>query len=403
MTDKTIQASFRGVPFGWEKTDDEFGRRGEHHVFPGRDKGYFEDLGGKDQSFTIEAFIGGKPNFESRRDALIRACKQPGPGELVHPHHGVRQVVCTGSRVSYDKSKRWLAVFQLTFLETGSQPLPTATADNGARVRDAGGIVRERSLFDFSRRWTTRGQPDYVANGLGGTLGRALGRIQQVSRLLSLRGDSGGIAAGFAHRLPNLAQYLYDGPSLGQGISNAFLQLGQLAGGGRQSFDAYSGLWTTGNDWETVPQTTRYRAAQAESQDALAALFRRESLVGAAIALADMQFDSYDEAVSYRDRTATALELEQQTTDDMQLYGALGRLRADTVRDVSLRATDLSRVTRITRPATLPALRIAYELYGDASRADELIARNRLRHGGFVPGGTPLEVRVKGAEVNLNG
>jgi prophage DNA circulation protein len=42
--------------------------------------------------------------------------------------------------------------------------------------------------------------------------------------------------------------------------------------------------------------------------------------------------------------------------------------------------------------ATLPALVVAHRVYGDATRADEIVSRNRVRHPGFVPGGIALEV-----------
>jgi prophage DNA circulation protein len=36
---------------------------------------------------------------------------------------------------------------------------------------------------------------------------------------------------------------------------------------------------------------------------------------------------------------------------------------------------------------------VAHQLYGDATKADEIIARNRnVRHPGFVRGGQALEV-----------
>jgi prophage DNA circulation protein len=33
----------------------------------------------------------------------------------------------------------------------------------------------------------------------------------------------------------------------------------------------------------------------------------------------------------------------------------------------------------------MPALVLAYDYYGDASRDSEIIERNNVKHGGFVP------------------
>ena len=40
----------------------------------------------------------------------------------------------------------------------------------------------------------------------------------------------------------------------------------------------------------------------------------------------------------------------------------------------------------------MPALVAAYNLYGTATRADEIVSRNHVRHPGRVPGQTQLEV-----------
>ena len=50
-----------------------------------------------------------------------------------------------------------------------------------------------------------------------------------------------------------------------------------------------------------------------------------------------------------------------------------------------------------TPGATLPAIVIAQIVYGDAigevaARAEQIVARNRIAHPAFVPGGEPLEL-----------
>ena len=92
-----------------------------------------------------------------------------------------------------------------------------------------------------------------------------------------------------------------------------------------------------------------------------------------------------------RDELSDRLELEAETADD-SVYTALVDLRAATVRDLTARGASLAGLRTVTPAATLPALVLAHRLYGDAARADELTLRNRLRHPGFVVGGSALEV-----------
>ena len=77
-------------------------------------------------------------------------------------------------------------------------------------------------------------------------------------------------------------------------------------------------------------------------------------------------------------------------SDDV--YSALAGLRAATVKDITVRGADRARLVSYTPIDSLPAVVIAYQLYDDASRDDEIVVRNRVRHPGFVPGGAPLEV-----------
>lgn len=61
------------------------------------------------------------------------------------------------------------------------------------------------------------------------------------------------------------------------------------------------------------------------------------------------------------------------------------------VRDINRRSSDLPGVETFELTETKPALVIAYSLYADATRSDEITTRNRVVHSGFVPPQT-LEV-----------
>ena len=69
--DDLSEASFKGVPFFVEKIEDEFGRRIVHNEFPGRDIGTVQDLGKKDEIYTVTGFLLGDyaKNLEQLEDA----------------------------------------------------------------------------------------------------------------------------------------------------------------------------------------------------------------------------------------------------------------------------------------------------------------------------------------------
>jgi prophage DNA circulation protein len=70
---------------------------------------------------------------------------------------------------------------------------------------------------------------------------------------------------------------------------------------------------------------------------------------------------------------------------DTQTYGSLRDLRAAVVQDLLSRGAQLSAQVLIQTNAPQPSLQIAYRLYRDASRSDDLIARAAPIHPAFMP------------------
>jgi prophage DNA circulation protein len=74
------------------------------------------------------------------------------------------------------------------------------------------------------------------------------------------------------------------------------------------------------------------------------------------------------------------------------MYYALVELQTRLIRRVDDAATDLLRADYVTIAAPVPALVLAHQVYGDATRAEELTTRNSLTDPNFVPTGTEIEV-----------
>ena len=88
-----------------------------------------------------------------------------------------------------------------------------------------------------------------------------------------------------------------------------------------------------------------------------------------------------------------AAQVDAAASGDAIGYRALVSLRAATVRDLTSRARPLPRVVPYTFQRTRSSLTLAQRLYGDASRAAELIAENEALNPLFMPRvGTALSV-----------
>jgi prophage DNA circulation protein len=99
---------------------------------------------------------------------------------------------------------------------------------------------------------------------------------------------------------------------------------------------------------------------------------------------AEASTTSYANMLEVRDTLLSAIDEEMLVADDT-VYVALQEARAAVWTDMTTRARDSSRIKSLTPKQIQPALVLAYDQYGDASRDAEIITRNNIRHPGFVP------------------
>lgn len=121
----------------------------------------------------------------------------------------------------------------------------------------------------------------------------------------------------------------------------------------------------------------------------VARLIRCDALINLGLGTAAYVPDSSTNAMDIRNTAAGLIQAESirlaSTYDDID-YTALQAVRTAVVGDMNSRANTLNPVITKTFGTNLPALVIAQQLYGDASRTDELVGRNNgMTHPGFCP------------------
>jgi len=93
---------------------------------------------------------------------------------------------------------------------------------------------------------------------------------------------------------------------------------------------------------------------------------------------------SFTEMVAVRDELIAVIDQESMIASD-KVYHALMKARAAVWKDLTTRARENARLTTLTPNEVLPALVLAYDYYEDANREADIVARNGIRHPGFVP------------------
>lgn len=403
------------MPFHVAAADTLVGRRAVVHEFPLSDTPQPEDLGRKATEFTVDGFLIGD-DYIDQMQRLIGALTFPGPGTLVHPSHGTKQVVLAQPgrlRESFIE-KRGLVSFTLTFIEVGDAVQESFEApDTQQVVEDNADGAYDPCALDFSSKFSIAGAPDWSVASLIGEIDRATGVLAGIRAGMGLNLSALTVLTNSAALFKvNLVTLLNKPDDLANALIGQVRSLTDLFDfnppAGMSSFsasrytvaplNAMLELASYGNPGSATARPpvplngTAPRTQQAANQDAVFALIRRTAVIEAARAVVFQPFNSYDDAAAVRDSVYDAIEAEILTAPDA-VYQALAALRVAVVADVGQRGLDLTRLSSITLMDSVPALVLSHRLYGTTAYADELVERNNVLNPLVIPGGVPLEVR----------
>lgn len=393
--------SFRGVPFKSISGDRSGGRRLAVHEFPQRDETLVEDLGRAARRFSIEVFVWGD-DYRTQRDALIDALEAFGTGTLVHPWHGRRSVSIEAFTASEHTDDGGYCSFQIECVEAAEAPPLDASQDTGDQARDTADAVLEEAPAAFADDFDISGLPAFVEDAAA-KLVSGVSSLAQFSAALS--GGAGPVLRAFDSglRLLGVSGLLHTPLALGQSIIGLISALSVLDTRPRTRIAALKNMASYGSGLKPVFGATPARNRQRENQEALVHIVRVAASAELVRAISETGFNSYEEATATRDWVAELLDghaiAAADAGRDDRADAFEGLLRA-MVRDVSARGGTLARLYAYRPDETQPALVIANRLYGASgdieAQVADLVARNSIRHPGFVPGGAALKVLTHG-------
>lgn len=423
--DRRQGASFRGVPFWVDYDGVNVGRRTQVHEYPQRDQPMVEDLGRRTRRYQFAGFVVGSDCLE-QRDNLLKALDQPGSGELVHPWFGRLRVTAGDCSISHARNEGGMVRFDLVFID-GMLEFPVQSANTRRQLAAQAPMLLE----SIKARFNAAMAPINLAGQQVRALRTALSSVYAfginfLNPLTSLVGD----VDAFVYALVNAPE------------SFAASLLSDLASMER-AFDGYgtgSSLNKSRSMAEQSMSLPREAPVSASADEvvilaAVVALIQDATVLNLVLDMAQVPIAgvatvtapaSLDAQLSQQGTTAvvgtsptvTGASVVQEVgrasvpvaNDILQLRDAISEAiwavaaqsPADHFRVLSdTRVASDRHLTEVARsgvwlrnfaPAeTLPALVLAYSLYGDAFRGLEIVSRNRIRHPGFVPA-TELQV-----------
>jgi prophage DNA circulation protein len=389
--DQLRRASFRGVPFEVESVQNRGGRRADITEFPLRNDPQTDDLGRRARSMRFQAFVIGT-EYMAVRDALMEALEADGPGTLVHPYLGEMDVQI--GDVSFSESSRegGMATFDIECWMATGAVYPRVQPDTQAQTAAAVDAASQEAAEAFAEDFGVDGQPEFVVDAAIARVREVAAQVKGAVATVTTLPAEISVLTDAVDQLSAAASSLVLAPTvLVDRVGDLLRQMVVAAERPRGALDALQALFGFGSDLDAVPATTPTRQREADNQAALVQVVQQLATLEAARAASQTDFPSLDDAQAVREILTDQFDLlcEQDISD--QVYRALVATRAATARDIGTRGADLARLRKIQLPETMPSLVLAWSLYGDASRADELAERNRLADPLFVPSGVPLE------------
>lgn len=411
-------ASFRGVAFEVESHSESGGRRVELHEYPLRDTPYAEDLGKKAGKWQIEAFlVNGKSGYAERRDKLREALNASGPGTLIHPYLGELSVSVDGYSLKETTREGGYCTFSISFVEAGQPVEPDVEKDTAANVLDKAEAAKEAATAGFLDEYMPLLEDlEGLAGKVPALLSEATAFLGTPLSILSRAQSAASSVLALPDRLASrLLGYLGTIRQLG-GIATSGLKMNALTALlGKKSAGTASSWLVTSNgviagivgktSWpqagggsigggtpspETLGVVASTVANRAETP--LIDLIAAGAVIEAAIESADADYGTADEALASRDAVIDAIDEVQRANCSDAVFTALSELAVAVNEDLTTRGAELPKLGSATLFMSMPALAASYRLYGDVGQADAIVARNRIRHPGRVPGGVPLEV-----------
>lgn len=399
------KASFRGVEFKITERSWSSGRRNHLHEYPDKDTPYAEDLGKKAGNYPVTAFVIGD-DYQSKRDALRKACTEKGPGELIHPDYGSLTVLCDSITVRESHSAQRMATFELVFIEAGAQAIPETSIDLSDSVLSSASDMMAAAKNDFLSGFSLSegvagltslvGNIADVANDAIDAIGSGLEYAEDMAGDLTGAMNKLVDAATSAAELKNSAERFLNMPSeLASRIDTVFSVVASMAGTKPEAFATVRELASQSNASDNASTANEDARAEKLAMQHIEQLTKQVVVAKEAEVITNIEFDNAEDATAVLESfidDIDEVELFEPVEPSSELMQALRNTKEVVVEYIREIILELPRMRTIQLPEKMPSLVLAYDLYEDLSRADEIESRNKIPYPAFVPSGKDLKV-----------
>ncbi|WP_316168614.1 MULTISPECIES: DNA circularization N-terminal domain-containing protein [unclassified Bradyrhizobium] len=389
-------ASFKGVPFYFEQDKEEGGRGLVVHSFPNRDDPFVEDLGEEPRVYSGSAYVHGD-SADALATALKAALASRGAGMLVVPYFGPVTVHCQSFERATQRDQMGYVAFELKFVRKGAASglVSVPLLQNVGFV--AADVLASVLAQSFPATITTAGKAAVVVAAVTDTLSEGAAALDVIRqsypvdpKVSAVVRDAVPLVVGsFATSITNDAV-----PG-----AAAIAAVASLIALVRQTVDAMPAVSAVRAALElaaSFPSVSVSGAAYltptqklaAENAAAASRAVRLAAVIAYAEAILRTSFAARPDGVTARGEVAERFETEFYQTDGAEnaaLFVAIEALRDRVIDWLTRTIANLAPVITVESNRQRPSLDLAWILYADPTRADELVVRNAVRNPFLMP------------------
>jgi prophage DNA circulation protein len=361
-------ASFRGVGFKVDMEETAGARRLSISPIAYSNQSVIEDMGAPPRRFDLTAYVAGDI-ADAQATAFSAALGMKGAGLLMLPMLGAVRARVMSWRLSRQLRLAGYVAFSIELIEEGLASVPFGPVPGAGPISDLllGGIGHLTSALAVAFPSSARGHATIET----------------------------GAASLAASRLAAVAAGAVPGAALSPELSAA---VDALALAAASPSPAVAGAMVEG--WNVLAMTADPATGRRAMAGAVAALDLDAAVVGftgiaeaSAMASAFAVLTVRDDYAAQQDAARARSGLAEAIAPVLEAAGVLGDASFGWLSSVTgTAALTLSRVAasraplvRVETPISLSAIRAAYDLYGDANRASELVDRNHASTPAFMP------------------
>jgi len=408
--DDLVEGSFAGVRVYWPESHRDFGRRVVNREIPNADEIHSKDLGQYADEWQIQCFVVG-PDYMIARDQLLDALRDKvGPHTMVDPWFGEFTVELQ-SRIQLTQStaKGGMARFSFTVVLAKQLTFPVVHDPSGnlkakaipVKLAVEKALKKKMTLGKFKRLVTSAlSNATLACKVANGKVNSALGFGSDLSNEIDAISQEISSLAQTPQKLANTLQNMWDSTiGLIKQIGDATIPFGLDDGIGlnrgdlgpldilRETFRDGQGFDAGSGDVSDAQQASKDGALLVETLQAIESMTKAQVYAAGADVLAELVPDNAQaaeetkgELVQQMDELIAAPGLD---ADETQALLDLKAAMIDYMVSVGVQAAQVT-IENVAEPT--PALVLAHQLLGDATRDQELIRRNAIPNPMLVTG-----------------